>query len=305
MEWCSDGEVNWLHSDHLSSVGATTDRNGAVVGRQLFEPYGAVRAEFGEVDGSWGWAQFTQIMTATHRKAESHGLTFMRARWYDAGVGRFVQADTVVPDPTSAGAFNRYAYSNDNPLGLMHPTGHDAMFVGGFGTNDWEDPSEWKGWVKAYKGWDDKQWQDFLDAWTSKGADRDTLMKTHGIHFFQYDSWNATVDNTLVSELANQMSGMTDITLVGHSKGANMVTYYAQNYSGLDKATQFIGIDGPVESFVIKGCKCASIARDVTGVSGIFVNVYGEEDLINDKTNGVPLVGWIDSRLARQGQRVQ
>jgi hypothetical protein len=28
-------------------------------------------AEFGAVDGSWGWA--------THRKAESHGLTFMRA----------------------------------------------------------------------------------------------------------------------------------------------------------------------------------------------------------------------------------
>ena len=69
----SDGEVNWLHSDHLSSVGATTDRNGTVVGRQLYEPYGAVRAEFGEVDGSWGWA--------THRKAKSYGLTFMRARW--------------------------------------------------------------------------------------------------------------------------------------------------------------------------------------------------------------------------------
>ena len=29
----SDGEVNWLHSDHLSSVGATTDRNGKVVVR--------------------------------------------------------------------------------------------------------------------------------------------------------------------------------------------------------------------------------------------------------------------------------
>ena len=80
----------------------------------MVEPYGAVRAEFGEVDGSWGWA--------THRKAESHGLTFMRARWYSAGVGRFVQADTVVPDPTSAGAFNRHAYVGDNPIGGTDPS---------------------------------------------------------------------------------------------------------------------------------------------------------------------------------------
>ena len=77
---------------------------------------GAVRAEFGEVDGSWGWA--------THRKAESHGLTFMRARWYSAGVGRFVQADTVVPGGTSAQAFNRYAYAMNSPLQTADPSGH-------------------------------------------------------------------------------------------------------------------------------------------------------------------------------------
>ena len=60
-----------------------------MVGRQLFAPFGGVRAEYGEMDGSWGWA--------THRKAETTGLTFMRARWYAPGVGRFVQPDSIVP----------------------------------------------------------------------------------------------------------------------------------------------------------------------------------------------------------------
>ena len=117
--------IRWLHGDHLSSVNSMTDNTGAVVGRQLYAPYGELRAELGQVDGSWGWA--------THRKAESNGLTFMRARWYSAGIGRFVQADSMVPAPDQPQAFNRYAYAFNNPVGGNDPSGHcPACFELGF-----------------------------------------------------------------------------------------------------------------------------------------------------------------------------
>jgi len=112
----ANGELRWLHGDHLSSVSAETDAGGNVVGRQLFGPYGEVRAEFGRIEGSWGWA--------THRKTEVHGLTFMRARWYWAGVGRFVQADSVAPNPKSTNSLNRYMYAEGNPIRYSDPSGH-------------------------------------------------------------------------------------------------------------------------------------------------------------------------------------
>jgi len=110
------GVLSYLHSDQLSSVSASTDASGKVVGRQLFEPFGAVRATFGEVDGSWGWA--------THRKTEDTGLTFMRARWYAPGVGRFVSPDSVVPDAAEPQIWNRYSYVLNNPLKYSDPSGH-------------------------------------------------------------------------------------------------------------------------------------------------------------------------------------
>ena len=111
-----NGVLSFLHSDQLSSVSASTDANGKVVGRQLFEPFGAVRATFGEVDGSWGWA--------THRKSEDTGLTFMRARWYAPGVGRFVSPDSIVPGPSEPQSFNRYSYSRNSPVGRVDASGH-------------------------------------------------------------------------------------------------------------------------------------------------------------------------------------
>jgi len=116
-----NGVLSYLHSDQLSSVSASTDASGRVVGRQLFEPFGAVRATFGEVNGSWGWA--------THRKTEDTGLTFMRARWYAPGVARFVSPDSVVPGAENPQAFNRYSYSRNSPLSRVDPTGHADCWI--------------------------------------------------------------------------------------------------------------------------------------------------------------------------------
>ncbi|MCP4964916.1 MAG: RHS repeat-associated core domain-containing protein [bacterium] len=46
------------------------------------------------------------------------------ARYYDPLVGRFISADTIVPDPSNPQALNRYSYVTNNPVRYTDPTGH-------------------------------------------------------------------------------------------------------------------------------------------------------------------------------------
>ena len=48
----------------------------------------------------------------------------MGARWYDAALGRWLSADTLVPKPENPQSLNRYAYVRNSPLNLVDPSGH-------------------------------------------------------------------------------------------------------------------------------------------------------------------------------------
>ena len=110
------GVIYYLHSDHLGSTSLATTAGGAVVpgSRTGYDPYGAVR---------YGGALPTDF-TFTGQRAEGFGLYDYRARWYDPALGRFVSADTVVPEPGNPQGLNRYAYVTNNPLRYTDPSGH-------------------------------------------------------------------------------------------------------------------------------------------------------------------------------------
>ena len=55
------------------------------------------------------------------------GLMHYGARFYSPRLGRFVSADTIVPQPGEPQALNRYSYTANNPLNLIDPTGHDGV----------------------------------------------------------------------------------------------------------------------------------------------------------------------------------
>lgn len=63
---------------------------------------------------------------------EGFGLMFYceaslwdNARWYDPAIGRFTQADSIVPPGVQG--LDRYAYVNNNPLQYTDPTGHTPI----------------------------------------------------------------------------------------------------------------------------------------------------------------------------------
>jgi RHS repeat-associated protein len=63
------------------------------------------------------------------RREAGLGLYFYQARWYDPVVGRFLQADTIVPELGDPQSLNRYTYAKNSPLVYNDPTGHIAWFV--------------------------------------------------------------------------------------------------------------------------------------------------------------------------------
>jgi hypothetical protein len=48
----------------------------------------------------------------------------MGARFYDAALGRWILADTIVPEPGNPQDLNRFSYVGGNPLRFVDPTGH-------------------------------------------------------------------------------------------------------------------------------------------------------------------------------------
>jgi RHS repeat-associated protein len=66
----------------------------------------------------------TAYQFTAQREDASIGSYFYGARYYDAALSRFIQADTLVPAPGDPQSLNRYAYTLNNPLIYRDPTGH-------------------------------------------------------------------------------------------------------------------------------------------------------------------------------------
>jgi RHS repeat-associated protein len=69
------------------------------------------------------------------------GLYFYNARYYDPALGRFVQADTIVPSPGDPQALNRYSYCLGNPVRYRDPTGRysEDEIMQSFGVSTWDE----------------------------------------------------------------------------------------------------------------------------------------------------------------------
>ena len=58
------------------------------------------------------------------------GLYYYGARYYDAGIGRFISPDSVVDGKgLDTQGYNRYAYARNNPINYSDPTGHNWLFT--------------------------------------------------------------------------------------------------------------------------------------------------------------------------------
>jgi len=99
----------FYHHDHLGSTRMITDEDGGVVSTHDFAAYGE------EIAGS-DYTENRMKFTGHERDPETD-LDYMMARYYSAGMGRFLQVDPGLDyDTFDPRSWNLYAYVRGNPI---------------------------------------------------------------------------------------------------------------------------------------------------------------------------------------------
>ena len=129
---CPEGEVlafkrggDWyyLHGDALSSTQLVTDESGAVVGRYV---YGAWGEELSATESVPGLFENRFVGGLGCRRDSATGLVYMRHRWYDPELGRFISRDPI----GFAGGLHLYNGASTSPVTMVDPTGLTLEFKG-------------------------------------------------------------------------------------------------------------------------------------------------------------------------------
>ena len=107
-------ESYFYHFDGLGSTIAITDSSGNVVNKYSYDEYGKVLNQEEAIPNPFKYVGRFGVMD------EGNGLLYMRARFYDPEVGRFISKD---PIGFAGGDLNLYAYVANDPINFVDPSG--------------------------------------------------------------------------------------------------------------------------------------------------------------------------------------
>ena len=110
------GSTAYYHFDAAGNTAQMTNASGSVVNSYSYLPFGEKLSSTAGVANPFTYVGEYGVMD------EGSGLYFMRNRWYDPAIGRFVQQDPI----GMAGDTNLYRYTANNPLAFVDPDGTDG-----------------------------------------------------------------------------------------------------------------------------------------------------------------------------------
>ena len=102
--------------DRLGSTTGLTDDDGAMTATYQYDAFGAVKTKTGAADTEWRFTGELQDSQA------ARGLYYLRARYYDPALGRFLSRDPLLVSPGDSQMLDRYAYVRSNSLNHADPT---------------------------------------------------------------------------------------------------------------------------------------------------------------------------------------
>jgi RHS repeat-associated protein len=115
------GTVYTYHFNPVGSTVAMTDPSRAIVNKYAYAPFGGIIGQYETIPQPLKFVGQFGVM------AEPNGLYYMRARYYDPKVGRFISED---PLSFGGGDVNLMAYAGNNPVNAVDPWGMDVFYHG-------------------------------------------------------------------------------------------------------------------------------------------------------------------------------
>jgi RHS repeat-associated protein len=118
-------EVYYYHYDGIGSTIGISDPLGNMVNKYAYDAFGKVLNQEEVISNPFKYVGQFGVMD------EENGLLYMRARYYDPEVGRFISKDPI----GILGGLNLYGYVQNNPVNGIDPEGRAAFlyhFIDGF-----------------------------------------------------------------------------------------------------------------------------------------------------------------------------
>ena len=134
----SDTEKRYYHYNHIGSTTAITDADGDLLYRIAYGTYGELTGIY-DADGQKmaGEAADQRSIRETLQAEKirflyngrygvetgADGLYYMRARYYNPQIKRFINRDIIDGSITDSQSLNKYSYVQGNPISLVDPFG--------------------------------------------------------------------------------------------------------------------------------------------------------------------------------------
>ena len=109
------GMASYYHYDGLGSTRVLTDDVELATDTYCYEAFGSLLDSTGSTKNNY---RFTG-----EQYDQNVGFYYLRARYYDHGVGRFIGMDTFPGLSSRSHTLNRYLYAGSNPINNLDPTG--------------------------------------------------------------------------------------------------------------------------------------------------------------------------------------
>ncbi|BBD70417.1 YD repeat protein [Nostoc commune NIES-4072] len=110
-----DSDRTFYHVDGLGSTRILTDATGSVVSTYNYEAYGQLISSTGGVENKY--------LFAGEQLDQNLGDYYLRQRYYDTEIGRFIRRDTYEGDIYHSISLHKYLYANDDPVIFIDPSG--------------------------------------------------------------------------------------------------------------------------------------------------------------------------------------
>jgi RHS repeat-associated protein len=120
----------YYNEDNLNSSSALSSSGGSQQQVNVYYPFGRTQYTTSQPGTFQVSRQFTGQVKDDETGLYYYGSPGSYGRYYDPELGRFIQADTLIPDLSNPQSYNRYSYAMNSPLVYTDPTGH-------YGVSDW------------------------------------------------------------------------------------------------------------------------------------------------------------------------
>jgi RHS repeat-associated protein len=110
------GSMYYPHFNHRGDILAVTDAAGTRVATYQYNPWGELIGQTGTLEQPWRYAGYYFD--------EETSIYYLKARYYDPSLARFLTKDTFTGFEDDPQSLNLYAYVKNNPNKFDDPSGH-------------------------------------------------------------------------------------------------------------------------------------------------------------------------------------